>query len=166
MDIMHAGFATVAPSLFGFAGGISGGIISDYLIRIGWSVSWARKMPYIIGMLMASTLVIASVSDSNVLIVALMSFAFYGKGIAAGAGTWAVVSDTAPKEAVGLAGSIFNCIGNIAGIVTPIVFGYIVAVTGSYGVGLLFVGAHCIVAAFMFLFVMGKIERVGERQPA
>jgi ACS family glucarate transporter-like MFS transporter len=58
MDIMHAGFATVAPSLFGFAGGISGGIISDYLIQIGWSVSWARKMPYIVGMLMASTLVL------------------------------------------------------------------------------------------------------------
>lgn len=166
MDIMQAGFATVAPSVFGFAGGISGGIISDYLIQIGWSVSWARKMPYIVGMFMASMLVFASYSDSNALIIALMSFAFYGKGIAAGAGTWAVVSDTAPKEAVGLAGSIFNCIGNIAGIVTPIVFGYIVAATGNYGAGLYFVGAHCIVAALLFLFVMGKIERVGKEQPA
>jgi ACS family glucarate transporter-like MFS transporter len=164
MDILHAGFATVAPSVFGFAGGISGGIISDYLIQRGWSVSWARKTPYIVGMFMASTLVIASISDSNVLIVALMSFAFYGKGIAAGAGTWAIISDTAPKEAVGLAGSIFNCVGNIAGIVTPIVFGYIVADTGSYGAGLYFVGAHCIVAALIFLFVMGKIERVGEKK--
>jgi MFS transporter, ACS family, glucarate transporter len=166
MDIMNAGFATIAPSLFGFAGGISGGIISDYLIRSGWSVSWARKTPYIVGMLMASTLVLAALMNSNVLIIALMSFAFYGKGIAAGAGTWAVVSDTAPKEAVGLAGSIFNCVGNIAGIVTPIVFGYIVAATGSYGTGLFFVGAHCIVAALLFLFVMGKIERVGAANPA
>jgi ACS family glucarate transporter-like MFS transporter len=161
MNILHAGFATVAPSLFGFLGGISGGIISDWLIRIGWSVSWARKTPYIVGMLVASTLVLAAVADDNVTIVALMSFAFYGKGIAAGAGTWAIVSDTAPKEAVGLAGSIFNCVGNIAGIVTPIVFGYIVAATGGYGAGLFFVGAHCIVAALVFLFVMGKIERVG-----
>ncbi|HXP96732.1 MAG TPA: MFS transporter [Telmatospirillum sp.] len=164
MNIMQAGFATIAPSLFGFAGGISGGIISDYLIRIGWSLSWARKTPYIVGMLMASTLVIASVANSDLLVIALMSFAFYGKGIAAGAGTWAVVSDTAPKEAIGLAGSIFNCVGNVAGIVTPIVFGYIVAATGSYDVGLFFVGAHCIVAALVFLFVMGKIERVGERK--
>jgi ACS family glucarate transporter-like MFS transporter len=108
MDIMQAGFATVAPSLFGFAGGISGGIISDYLIRIGWSVSWARKMPYVVGMLMASMLAFASFSDSNAIIIALMSFGFYGKGIAAGAGTWAVVSDTAPREAVGLAGSILT----------------------------------------------------------
>jgi ACS family glucarate transporter-like MFS transporter len=92
-----------------------------------------------------------------------MSFAFYGKGVAAGAGTWAIVSDTAPKEAVGLAGSIFNCVGNIAGIVTPIVFGYIVAATGGYTAGLYFVGAHCLVAALVFLFMMGKIERVGAK---
>ena len=43
-------------------------------------------------------------------------------------------------DELGLAGAIFNCVGNIAGIVTPIVFGYIVAATGSYGVGLWFVG--------------------------
>jgi ACS family glucarate transporter-like MFS transporter len=49
MDVLHAGFATVAPSLFGFLGGISGGIISDYLIKCGWSLSWARKTPYIVG---------------------------------------------------------------------------------------------------------------------
>lgn len=166
MSILNAGFATIAPSLFGFLGGISGGIISDWLIKRGWSVSWARKTPYIVGMLVAATLVLAAISDSNVMVIALMSFAFYGKGVAAGAGTWAVVSDTAPKEAIGLAGSIFNCVGNIAGIVTPIVFGYIVAATGGYGAGLFFVGAHCIVAAFLFLFVMGKIERVGGEKTA
>jgi ACS family glucarate transporter-like MFS transporter len=164
MDILHAGFATIAPSLFGFLGGISGGIISDHLINRGWSVSWARKTPYIVGMFMAATLILSAMTDSNALVVALMSFAFFGKGIAAGAGTWAVICDTAPKEAVGLAGPIFNCIGNIAGIVTPIVFGYIAGSEG-YSAGLYFVGAHCIVAALIFLFVMGKIERVGEAKP-
>ena len=55
MNIMQAGFATVAPSLFGLLGGISGGVISDYLIKSGWSVSWARKTPYIIGMFGGAT---------------------------------------------------------------------------------------------------------------
>ncbi|MFG1383872.1 MFS transporter [Xanthobacter versatilis] len=163
MNIMQAGFATIAPSLFGFLGGISGGIISDWLIKQGWSVSWARKTPYIIGMLAASGLVLAAVAESNFAVIALMSLAFYGKGVAAGAGTWAVVSDTAPKAAVGLAGSVFNCVGNIAGIVTPIVFGYIVQATGGYSAGLYFVGAHCLFAAFLFMFAMGRIERIGER---
>ncbi len=72
-----------------------------------------------------------------------------------------MVSDTAPREAVGLASAIFNCIGNIGGIVTPIVFGYIVQGTGNYNIGLFFVAAHCVVAALVYLFVMGRIERVG-----
>lgn len=165
MDILHAGFATIAPALFGFAGGISGGIISDYLIRSGWSVSWARKTPYIVGMLMAATLIAAAVANSNFWVIAIMSFAFFGKGVAAGAGTWAIISDTAPKEAVGLAGAIFNCVGNIAGIVTPIMFGYLVAITGSYSLGLVFVGAHCLVAAFCFLFIMGPVVRIGGEEP-
>ncbi|WP_369789434.1 MFS transporter [Rouxiella sp. WC2420] len=164
MDILHAGFATVAPALCGFAGGIFGGYISDYLLLKGWSLSWARKTPYIVGMVMAATLIGAAVIDSNVWIVAIMSFAFFGKGVAAGAGTWTVISDTAPKEAVGLAGAIFNCVGNVAGIVTPIMFGYIVAITGNYSMGLLFVGAHCILGALLFLFVMGPIERFKKDQ--
>jgi len=84
--------------------------------------------------------------------------------VAAGAGTWTIVSDTAPKEAVGLAGAIFNGIGNMAGFITPLLFGIIVGLTGSYSIGLVFVGAHCVVAALLFLLVMGPIERVGEEQ--
>lgn len=164
MNILDAGFATIAPALFGFIGGISGGFISDKLLARGWSISWARKTPYIVGMLMAATLILAAVIPSNVGIIAIMSFAFFGKGVAAGAGTWTVVSDTAPKEAVGLAGSIFNGIGNIAGFLTPLLFGIIVGVTGSYSIGLVFVGAHCVVAALLFWLVMGPIERVGEEQ--
>ncbi len=136
MDILNAGFAAVAPSLFGFAGGILGGYLSDQLVKRGFSLSLARKIPFVGGMLIATTLVGAALTDSNTAIIAIMTFAFFGKGIAAGAGTWTLVSDTAPREAVGLAGSIFNCVGNIAGIVTPIIFGYIVAGTGSYEIGL------------------------------
>ncbi len=160
MNLTEAGFAATVPALCGFFGGIFGGTLSDYLIRRGWSVSWARKTPYICGMLIGCSLVLAAFVDSNLAIVLLMGLAFFGKGTAVGAGTWAVVSDTAPREAVGTAGAVFNCIGNIGGIVTPIIFGYIVEATGSYSVGLYFVAAHCLVAAICYLFVMGPIERV------
>lgn len=160
MNIMEAGFATMIPAVSGFLGGIAGGTISDMLIRRGWSVSWARKTPYIVGMAIGCSLVLSAFIESNTAIVFLMALAFFGKGAAAGAGTWAIISDTAPREAVGLAGAIFNCVGNIGGIVTPIVFGYIVHATGGYTVGLYFVAAHCLVAALVYLLFMGKIERV------
>ncbi|MFM0199051.1 MFS transporter [Paraburkholderia fungorum] len=160
MNIMQAGLATMLPAISGFLGGIAGGVISDLLIRRGWSVSWARKTPYIVGMAVGCCLVFSAFTESNTVIVLLMTIAFFGKGTAAGAGTWAIVSDTAPREAVGLAGAIFNCVGNIGGIVTPIVFGYIVQATGDYTAGLYFVAAHCLVAAVVYLLFMGKIERV------
>lgn len=160
MNIMHAAFATIVPAVAGFLGGIVGGYISDTLIRRGWSTSWARKTPFIAGMTVGCSLVLAAFTESNTAIVLLMTIAFFGKSVAAGAGTWAIVSDTAPREAVGLAGAVFNCIGNIGGIVTPIAFGYIVHGTGSYDVGLYFIAGHCLLAALVYLIGMGKIERV------
>jgi len=160
MDILGAGIATMVPAVCGFLGGVIGGLISDALIRAGWSVSAGRKTPYVVGMLIGCSIVGAAFIDNNAAIIALMGLAFFGKGMAAGSGTWAVIADTAPRQAVGLAGAIFNCIGNIGGIITPIVFGYIVAWSGGYDAGLYFVAAHCLFAALLFTFVMGKIERV------
>ena len=160
MNIMEAGFATMLPAIAGFVGGIAGGVISDMLIRSGWSVSWARKTPYIVGMAVGCCIVFSAFTESNTVIVLLMTLAFFGKGAAAGAGTWAIASDTAPREAVGLAGAVFNCIGNVGGIVTPIVFGYIVHATHGYNAGLYFVAAHCLLAAIVYLVFMGRIERV------
>lgn len=92
------------------------------------------------------------------MVVGFMALAFFGKGI--GALGWAVVSDTAPREVIGLAGSIFNMFGNIAGIVTPIVIGYIVYETHSFNGALVFVGANALLAVFSYLVIVGKIERL------
>ena len=86
-----------------------------------------------------------------------MALAFFGKGI--GALGWAVVSDTSPKEA-GVSGGLFNTFGNLSSITTPIIIGYILAATGSFGGALVFVGANALVAAFAYLVIVGKIERV------
>lgn len=45
---------------------------------------------------------------------------------------WSTVGDIAPTNTVGLAGGVFNFIGNLAGIITPIVIGVILQLTGSF----------------------------------
>jgi ACS family glucarate transporter-like MFS transporter len=90
--------------------------------------------------------------------IVVMSVAFFGKGVASLG--WAVVSDTSPKELAGVTGGIFNTFGNTAGIVTPIVIGYLVAGTGSFDSTLLFIGAHCIVTILAYFLIVGKIERL------
>ncbi|ATA18268.1 ACS family glucarate transporter-like MFS transporter [Gibbsiella quercinecans] len=158
MTILGAGFAASLPALCGFAGGILGGIVSDFLIKKGCSLSLARKTPIILGMLCSMSMLICNYVDSISLAIFFMSLAFFGKGF--GALGWAVVADTSPKEAIGLSGGLFNTIGNIAGIVTPIIIGYIVAATGSFHGALMYVSFFAALTIFCYVFLVGEIKRV------
>ncbi|MNQ26387.1 putative glucarate transporter [compost metagenome] len=158
LNILEAGFAAAAPALCGFAGGVLGGVISDALLKKTGSLTIARKTPLLIGMLLSALIIACAYIDNSALIVVVMAVAFFGKGIASLG--WAVVSDTSPREFVGVTGGIFNTFGNTAGIVTPIVIGYIVAATGSFDGALWFVGIHCLLVIAAYFLITGKIERL------
>ena len=158
LNILEAGFAAAAPAMCGFVGGVLGGVISDYLLKKTGSLTIARKTPLLIGMVLASTIIGCVYIQQEWLIIVVMALAFFGKGVASLG--WAVVSDTSPKELVGVTGGIFNTVGNSAGIVTPIVIGYIVAATGSFDGALWFVGAHCVLVIAAYFLILGKIERL------
>ncbi|WP_414440922.1 MFS transporter [Burkholderia sp. 22PA0106] len=158
MNIMTVGFVAALPAICGFSGGVLGGLLSDFLIRRGCSTSVARKTPFMIGMALATSLMLAPWAESDTMVVVLVSLAFFGKGL--GAIGWAVLADVAPRDMTGLSGGIFNGIGNTAGIVTPLVIGFVVATTGSFDRALWFVGAHGIVAILAYGLLAGKLRRV------
>ena len=158
MTILKAGFVASLPAIAGFLGGITGGWLSDRLAKAGYSLSVSRKVPIVAGMLMSMSMIACNYVEADTLVVAVMSLAFFGKGV--GALGWAVVSDTSPKEAGGLSGALFNTFGNTAGITTPIAIGYIVDATGSFAGALVYVGANAALAIACYLFVVGDIKRV------
>jgi ACS family glucarate transporter-like MFS transporter len=163
MTILKAGFVAALPAIAGFLGGILGGFISDRMIKAGFSLSTSRKTPIVGGMLLSMSMIVCNYVSADWLVVAVMSLAFFGKGV--GALGWAVVSDTSPKEAGGLSGGLFNTFGNTAGITTPIAIGYILQATGSFAGALVFVGANAAVAILCYLFVVGEIKRVEFKKP-
>ncbi|MDQ7882634.1 MFS transporter [Atlantibacter hermannii] len=158
MSILKVGMVASIPALCGFAGGVLGGVFSDSLIKRGCSLTLARKLPIVLGMLLASTIILCNYTDNTVLVIALMALAFFGKGF--GALGWPVISDTAPKEIVGLCGGVFNVFGNVASIVTPLVIGYLVSELHSFNAALLFVGCSALMAMICYLFVVGDIKRM------
>lgn len=158
MGILKTGFVAAIPAVCGFAGGIIGGVFSDYLLKKTSSLSLSRKIPIVLGMLLSMSMVVCNYLDSTSLVVFFMSLSFFGKGI--GALGWAVLSDTAPKEISGLTGGLFNTCGNTAGIITPIAIGYIINSTGSFKMALVFVAVHALLAIVSYLFIVGKIERI------
>jgi ACS family glucarate transporter-like MFS transporter/ACS family D-galactonate transporter-like MFS transporter len=158
MSILKAGFMVSLPAICGFIGGVLGGVVSDWMIRRGWSVTAARKTPIVAGMLLSVSIIGCNYVNTDWIIVALMALSFFGKGF--GAFGWAVMADAAPREVMGLAGGIFNTFGAVAGIVTPIVIGYILAATGSFAGALVFVGLNALVTVFAYLVIVKDIKRI------
>lgn len=157
-SVLQAGFIASIPAIAGCIGGISSGFVSDWLLRKTGSLTLARKIPITIGFTLSATIIICNYVQSESVVVALMSAAFFGKGF--GNLGWTVVADTAPKKIVGMTGGVFNSIGQASGIITPVVIGYILEATGSFNGALLFVGAHGIVAIISYWAIVGKIQRL------
>ena len=157
MTILKAGFVAVLPAIFGFVGGNLGGIFSDSLLKKGHSLSVARKVPIVTGMLLSMSMVFCNFTKAEWMVVALMALSYFGKGI--GALGWAVNADTAPKEITGLSGALFNTFGNLSSIVTPIAIGYIIKATGSFSWALVFVSIHAFLAIVSYVVVVGEIRR-------
>jgi len=163
MTILKAGFIASLPAICGFIGGVLGGIISDYLLRRGHSLTFSRKAPIIGGLLLSTSIVTCNYVDIEWVVVGFMALAFFGKGV--GALGWAVMSDASPRQIAGLSGGLFNMFGNIASITTPIVIGYIISTTGSFKWALVFVGANALVAVISYVFIVGEIKRVELKEP-
>jgi ACS family glucarate transporter-like MFS transporter len=152
LSMIKVGFIASIPFLAAFVGGIIGGFISDTLLKKGKSLAVVRKTPIISGFLLSSIIVLANFTQSTAAIIVIMSVAFFAKGLAGL--TWTLVGDMAPKELLGVTGGIFNTIGNIAGIVTPIVIGIILSKTQSFVASILLVGA------LSYIFIVNNPRRI------
>lgn len=158
MAWLKVGFYAVLPFIAASVGVVAGGQISDWLLRRTNNATLARKLPIIAGLFLASTIVAANFLDDNRLVIAVLSLAFFGQGMV-NLG-WTLITDVAPKPLIGLTGGVFNLCANLAGIVTPLVVGFIVAATGSFFYALGFIAVVALIGAFSYIFILGPVRRV------
>lgn len=81
MNILEAGLVASLPAICGFIGGILGGTFSDFLLKKGVSITAARKIPIITGLLLSMSLVIANYVTTEWVVVFVMSLAFLAKDL-------------------------------------------------------------------------------------
>jgi ACS family glucarate transporter-like MFS transporter len=163
LSILTVGIVASIPALAGFVGGLSGGYLSDWMLKRGKTLTAARKTPIIAGLVLSGTIMLANYVSVEWVVIAIMSLAFFSKGF--GALGWVVISDASPKEMLGLSGGIFNFAGNMASIITPIVIGYIFSITQSFNGALIYVGTMGILGAMSYLFIVGDIQRLELASP-
>ena len=158
MEWLKVGFYAVLPFIAASVGVLTGGIVSDMIIKRTGSANLGRKLPILSGLLLASTIVLANFVDNNELVIAILSVAFFGQGMV-NLG-WTLITDVAPKNFIGLTGGVFNLCANLAGIVTPLVIGFIVARTGSFFYALAYIAVVAIIGALSYIFIVGDVRRV------
>ena len=157
LSILQAGFMASIPAIAGGIGGVLSGFVSDWILKKTGSLALARKIPITIGFTLSALIILCNYVQADSMVIFLMSAAFFGKGF--GNLGWTVVADTAPKKIVGITGGVFNSIGQASGIITPVVIGYILKVTGSFDGALIYVGAHGLMVILSYWLIVGKIQR-------
>ncbi|RKR14407.1 ACS family D-galactonate transporter-like MFS transporter [Maribacter vaceletii] len=157
LDFLKSGFLASIPYLAAFVGVLLSGFTSDYLTKKGYSVETSRKLPIIIGMLLSIGVIGANYTDDTFFIILFLSISFFGNGLASIA--WVFISLIAPTRLIGLTGGAFNFIGGLAGIVVPIVIGYLVK-DGDFSPALFFIGGIALLGFVSYTFIVGKVERI------
>ena len=158
MPWLKVGFFAILPFLAAAGGVMFGGWVSDKLLKATGSANLGRKLPIIAGLLMASSIISANWLSSDTAVILVMSFAFFGQGMV-GLG-WTLISDMAPKGLGGLTGGVFNFCANLAGILTPLVIGFIVAAFGNFFYALVYIGGAALLGVVAYVFILGDVKRI------
>lgn len=158
MSWLHVGFFATWPFLAAAIGIIFGGWISDRLLNKTGSVNISRKLPIISGLLLSSCIIAANWVNDNTTVIVIMSIAFFGQGMV-GLG-WTLISDIAPDNMAGLTGGIFNFCANLASIITPLIIGFIISLSGNFFYALIYIGVTALIGVIAYVFIIGDIKRI------
>jgi MFS family permease len=145
-DLMQSAFYSAGIFLAGVVGDTIGGVISDRILRRTGDRTAARRNVIVAGMLGGFLFLIPVmlVHDVNVAAIFLAA-AFFAVELVV-APIWAAPMDIAPNYSASASG-MMNFGFGLAGIISPLVFGYLIDRTGSWtlpfagSIGLLLLGA-------------------------
>lgn len=120
------------PFVSGILGVALGGIISDILIHRGWKAISARKVPLVIGALVAAVSFgsVTTVTDIN-LSIGLLALGYFVASMSTGV-IWTLATDVAPKSMVASLGSIQNFGGFVGAALAPVVTGVVLQATEHF----------------------------------
>jgi ACS family glucarate transporter-like MFS transporter len=120
VDIGAAGIMISLPLFGGACGGVFGGIISDYLIRVTGSRRWVRTFVGFTGKTLATMFVFVAISQTEPIATAWMLFLVKFFSDWTQPTVWGTCTDMGGRYSATVF-SVINTAGGIGGLVTPIV---------------------------------------------
>jgi ACS family glucarate transporter-like MFS transporter len=162
--VMERGFSILKMGIYGSLPWIAGfvaqpmiGYLSDWLIKRGWSINRARKTVQVGLQILSATIIIVGFADDIMVAMFFLTVSIAAESTAAGH-IWVIMSEVIPPKLFGSVSGLVNSMGAIAGIVSPILTGVIVSVTGSFQLALAVGGCSILSAAVFILFVVPQLR--------
>ncbi len=155
LTILKAGIYASLPFLvFGVCQPL-GGWIADRLIRSGRDPGRTRKglisIAFLSGLLIIPA---AQATTASTALLFLMGSCLVGLSTA---NQLVLLQSCAPPERLGLAVGVYNFVGNIAGVLAPIVTGFVIQQSGSYTPAFVLAAVAMALSQFAYWFIVGPI---------
>jgi len=157
VTILEAGIRASLPFLvFGICQPL-GGWIADRLIRRGWDPARTRKMIISFAFLSGLLIIPAAYTTSKDVALLLISGGCL-VGLSA-ANQLVLLQGCTPPTQVGLAVGVYNFVGNIAGIVAPIITGFVIKFSGgSYTAAFIVAAVMLAASQLSYWFIVGPMR--------
>jgi MFS family permease len=141
-------------TFFSFGGmaiiAILGGWLADIVIRRGGNPVTVRKWFTIAGFAIACTELIGAQSPSLTVAVVFSIVSLSGLGLAT-ANYWAITQTLFPASTIGRISGVQNCAASIAGIVAPILSGWLKQKSGGYTAPMNAIWVVLVIGIFAYL---------------
>ena len=138
---------------------IVGGWTSDALIKKGHSTTKVRKAFVASGLVFSVAAYPSAIVENLTVSLVLLTVAYMALGITV-SNLWAISQTLAGPTAAGKWSGAQNCLGAVAGIIAPIVSGFIVQQTGNFSVAFLVMAILALVGAASYVFLVGTIAPI------
>jgi ACS family hexuronate transporter-like MFS transporter len=139
-------------------GSISGGWLSSWLLRRGWSVNASRKTAMLVCALAVTPIMLAARTSNSWLAICLVALAA-GAHQGWSANIYTLASDMFPRGAVASVVGFGTLMGTIAGMFIAKMVGYILERTGSYVTVFILAGTAYLVALAFVQILAPRLTR-------
>lgn len=151
---------STAPAILGACGNVSGGFISDALVR-RWGLKWGRRSVGLIGLSIAAICTVATILTTNKFATLFFLGLVYAGITLQQTVVGAVVIDISRKYVGGIYG-MFNMVGSLGGFVFSVSFGYFIKWFGSYDLALIPVALMLAISALAWFRIDATEELIPE----
>ncbi|HXG66432.1 MAG TPA: MFS transporter [Blastocatellia bacterium] len=151
--VQEMGWIGMIPTLASFVGLVGGGVLSDRLLRRGFSTRFARaRGPAICIAVGVPFLALAVLVPWGWVSVACLAAYLLTINLSTG-GYWSVPLEYNPRL-VGAISGVMTCAGNLGGVFGPMSAGYIFSATGNWALPFLVAAGFALAAFLIYYFLV------------